>query len=862
MLRLLGFGADRRFFGSSDEGGGGGGGDDDTSPKPQAMKANTIGAVSPQGTYAGDGFEWKQNDGGYLTRVYTGANENLGFGMDPINAGSADRDVKETIAQISLNEGTPYAYSQASATDKSLWSLITTGDAGGSDSYAAQVGAPPRETAAAAGPTGTDFTSAGSFGDAFSQARSTLGPGQTFTYGGKQYSTATAAERPDLSRPATTGIQTLVPYDPRLDLPVGSLPAAPSYTSRLTDVGQLTALEQMEPGFRGPGPSAETIRRAEEYGAADLTPQVDFTYTTSGRPYEEAAAEDRFVSGAEAATVGGPTVGSVPISDTSFGEQMGVIATEDTPRLTPIQPGMTTGAETFQQTYGITPTQALADLPSFISGGGPRQVEGRAADVMLATGTPLSTAGLGIQSLMPPTPEVAVIGGPSADQGRPILPEYRPSQVQQNTYFSGGTSFALPAGVTPIYSGVGISFPLAGDTGPRRTAVGVQLPDGTVLSEGSPELASFLSNLPTTNIPAGTTVVRPLTPPTATSTQPGLYQTSVAPEVAQAELITEQQLRERYPTAVLPSTAAAVPTVVPGIPGLVGGGGGGGGGGSVGPVVPVDPRISLPVTGLPAAVPAITPPVTTVTTPATTAAPGVYVPAGPTAGQPAQSTVETAFTQQETGLPVVTVEEAEVEVPPSDSEIIFAEDTGGGAEGDETVVVDGGAAGGDATAGGEGEEGISVDVGEEGGGGAEAGAGGEGAGAGEGAGTGEGVGTGTGTGTGGGAGSGTGTGTGAGTGTGTGTGTGGGDGSGVGDGEGPGTGGGGTEVVVEDQVDEEEEPTFECPPGYMKQMMANGGFTCVPVGMVRPRVGPYYQPQSVAALQGRTPLRPTARTRA
>jgi hypothetical protein len=44
-------------------------------------------------------------------------------------------------------------------------------------------------------------------------------------------------------------------------------------------------------------------------------------------------------------------------------------------------------------------------------------------------------------------------------------------------------------------------------------------------------------------------------------------------------------------------------------------------------------------------------------------------------------------------------------------------------------------------------------------------------------------------------------------------------------------------------------------------MMANGGFTCVPVGMVRPRVGPYYQPQSVAALQGRTLFRPTARTR-
>jgi hypothetical protein len=34
-----------------------------------------VGSVSEGGQYAGDGFEWKENDGGYLTRVYTGANE-------------------------------------------------------------------------------------------------------------------------------------------------------------------------------------------------------------------------------------------------------------------------------------------------------------------------------------------------------------------------------------------------------------------------------------------------------------------------------------------------------------------------------------------------------------------------------------------------------------------------------------------------------------------------------------------------------------------------------------------------------------------------------------------------------------------
>jgi len=36
---------------------------------------NIVGSVSEGGQYAGDGFEWKENDGGYLTRVYTGANE-------------------------------------------------------------------------------------------------------------------------------------------------------------------------------------------------------------------------------------------------------------------------------------------------------------------------------------------------------------------------------------------------------------------------------------------------------------------------------------------------------------------------------------------------------------------------------------------------------------------------------------------------------------------------------------------------------------------------------------------------------------------------------------------------------------------
>jgi hypothetical protein len=42
--------------------------------------------------------------------------------------------------------------------------------------------------------------------------------------------------------------------------------------------------------------------------------------------------------------------------------------------------------------------------------------------------------------------------------------------------------------------------------------------------------------------------------------------------------------------------------------------------------------------------------------------------------------------------------------------------------------------------------------------------------------------------------------------------------------------------------------------------MPNGSFTCVPAGLVRPTVGPYYQPQSVANLQGYRPISPGART--
>ena len=101
----------------------------------------SLGSVSATGQYAGDGFEWEQKPGtNALTRVYTGANANAGLGTDVRSGGTSDRDTKTVIANISLNEGTAFAGSPASATDQSLVSLVTTGDSGASDSYADQVG--------------------------------------------------------------------------------------------------------------------------------------------------------------------------------------------------------------------------------------------------------------------------------------------------------------------------------------------------------------------------------------------------------------------------------------------------------------------------------------------------------------------------------------------------------------------------------------------------------------------------------------------------------------------------------------------------------------------------------------------------
>lgn len=108
--------------------------------KPQASKS-TIGSVSATGQYAGDGFEFVENEGGYLTRTYTGANEDAGLGQDVITGGTSDKDTKEAIAQISLDEGSSFAASPGSATDGSILDLFRDEeDKVGSGSYAEQVG--------------------------------------------------------------------------------------------------------------------------------------------------------------------------------------------------------------------------------------------------------------------------------------------------------------------------------------------------------------------------------------------------------------------------------------------------------------------------------------------------------------------------------------------------------------------------------------------------------------------------------------------------------------------------------------------------------------------------------------------------
>ena len=179
---------DPRTFGKDDgasTGGDGGGGNDNNAAATPAPK--TIGSVSPTGQYAGDGFEFVDSGSGYYTRTYTGANKNAGLGTDVIAGGTADNDVKAAIATISLNEGSEFAGSVGSATDRSIFG-------GGSESFAAQSGVEDYTPTITYG--GGDETPAApavqakTFSEAFAENRAA--GNDVFTYNGKLYTTELA----------------------------------------------------------------------------------------------------------------------------------------------------------------------------------------------------------------------------------------------------------------------------------------------------------------------------------------------------------------------------------------------------------------------------------------------------------------------------------------------------------------------------------------------------------------------------------------------------------------------------------------------------------------------------------------------
>lgn len=106
--------------------------------------SSTIGQVSSTGQYAGDGYEWKQNPGGYLTRTYTGAGKDNNLGTDVIQGGTAGSQLKEKIAAISLAQEnkpeTVFGETRASATDLPFLDLFRSKENWvGSASYADQV---------------------------------------------------------------------------------------------------------------------------------------------------------------------------------------------------------------------------------------------------------------------------------------------------------------------------------------------------------------------------------------------------------------------------------------------------------------------------------------------------------------------------------------------------------------------------------------------------------------------------------------------------------------------------------------------------------------------------------------------------
>ena len=169
--------------------------DDDN--KSSLTKGNTIGQVSKTGQYAGDGFEWVETttSGGseFLTRTYTGAGKDNGLGQDVLFGNTAEKDLKETIAQISLNEGSAFASSPASATDIPANDFgIPTGFFPESESYAEQVGQADYTPTMPYGDSEAETTK--TFSETFAEERAKQGDGGTFTYEGKEYTTDLAPE--------------------------------------------------------------------------------------------------------------------------------------------------------------------------------------------------------------------------------------------------------------------------------------------------------------------------------------------------------------------------------------------------------------------------------------------------------------------------------------------------------------------------------------------------------------------------------------------------------------------------------------------------------------------------------------------
>lgn len=171
--------------------------DDDRKVVGGMIKGNTIGQVSKTGQYAGDGFEWVETEttGGskFLTRTYTGEGKDNGLGQDVILGGTAQKDVKEAVATISLNEGSEFASSKASATDGDLLDLFRDDENKvGSSSFADQVGQADYTPTMQYGDS--EPAASKTFAETFAEERSKQGDGGTFTYEGNQYTTDLAPE--------------------------------------------------------------------------------------------------------------------------------------------------------------------------------------------------------------------------------------------------------------------------------------------------------------------------------------------------------------------------------------------------------------------------------------------------------------------------------------------------------------------------------------------------------------------------------------------------------------------------------------------------------------------------------------------